>query len=68
MRIFKVSFNGDKIKSITEENSSINFSGDYYFFSEKGFVVYALVKADDDKHARTKASEIALDVHSRNFE
>jgi hypothetical protein len=52
---YKVSFVNNEIFSLKLAEGSYNLIGDMYYYKNKGFLVYAIIKAKDETEARNKA-------------
>jgi len=59
MRTYKITFVYNQIARISLATGEHNFEGKYYYHSNgKGFLIYAFVKAEDEKGVLTLADEI----------
>lgn len=66
MRTYKITFVYNQIARVSVASGEHNFNGEYYYHcNEKGFLIYALIKAEDENGARTLADEIIRKVSTK---
>lgn len=67
MPVYKITFVYNQIARISLARGEHIFEGDYYYHvNQKGFLIYALVKAYSEKHAAELAREIINKVNAKN--
>jgi len=66
MRTYKITFVYNQIAGISLATGEHNFQGEFYYHcNEKGFLIYAFIKAQDEEGARTLADEIIRKVSTK---
>ena len=64
MGTYKITFIYNQIARISLATGEHNFEGEYYYHSNvKGFLIYAFIKAEDEKRALILADEIIKKSH-----
>jgi len=60
---YKITFANNQIETINKVDGIYFFEGDSsYYMNEQGFLVYALVRAETEAKARSKANKIIESV------
>ena len=63
MNTYKITFANNQIETINKVDGIYFFEGDSsYYMNEQGFLVYALVRAETEAQARSKANKIIESV------
>ena len=67
MPVYKITFVYNQISRLSLARGEHTFEGDYYYHTnQKGYLIYALVKAYSENHAAEIAREIITKVNAKN--
>jgi len=67
MNLYKIIFARNEVISCKEENNTEYIDGSYHYEHKNGKLIYALIKAESEDDARSKALVVIKEVTDKIF-